>query len=105
MPEIKQTERVTNLLNCTVNCCKNYRHEFVMPEHLLLSLTDDNDFQDAMDLFTDPYELAEEVANYLEEVEVVPTDVDYEPVLSEQMSKVLETAVQTAHSSQVAYCL
>ena len=103
MPEIKQTERVTNLLNCTVNCCKNYRHEFVMPEHLLLSLTDDNDFQDAMDLFTDPYELAEEVANYLEEVEVVPTDVDYEPSLSEQMSKVLETAVQTAHSSQVEY--
>ena len=41
MAEIKQTERAARVLKDTMDCCKDYRHEFVMPEHLLLVLADE----------------------------------------------------------------
>ena len=38
MAEIKQTLRVSRALNKAYEYCKEYRHEFIMPEHLLLAL-------------------------------------------------------------------
>ena len=45
MAEIKQTERALRVLNDTMKCCKDYRHEFIMPEHLLMVLVDDFNFR------------------------------------------------------------
>ena len=44
MAEIKQTKRAATLLKETVDCCKEYRHEFIMPEHLLMVLIDEFSF-------------------------------------------------------------
>ena len=44
MAEIKQTERAAHVMKSAFMYCNNYRHEFVMPEHLLLALVDDSNF-------------------------------------------------------------
>ena len=44
MAEIKQTIRASRMLNKAYECCKGYRHEYIMPEHLLLALIEDYNF-------------------------------------------------------------
>ena len=99
MPEIKQSERASRLLNKALECCKSYRHEFIMPEHLLFVLIDDDNFNSALNIFYSPQVLAEKVEEFLEQMERVPDDVEYEPEVSVQMSKVIESAVQDVASS------
>lgn len=99
MPEIKQSERASRLLNKAFECCKSYRHEFIMPEHLLFVLIDDENFNAALNIFYSPQVLAEKVEEFLEQMERVPDDVEYEPEVSAQMSKVIESAVQDVASS------
>ncbi len=94
MAEIKQTERASRLFNEALECCKNYRHEFLMPEHLLLVLIDDFDFNSALNIFYSPQELAERVEEFLDSIETMPEEVEYEPVVSAQMGEVIEIAVQ-----------
>lgn len=99
MPEIKQSERASRLLNKALECCKSYRHEFIMPEHLLFVLIDDENFNSALNIFYSPEDLAEKVEEFLEKIERVPEDVDYEPEVSAQMSKVIEMAIQDVAQS------
>lgn len=94
MPEIKQSERASRLLNKALECCKKYRHEFIMPEHLLLVMIDDDNFNAALTIFYSPPVLAEKVEDFLNQIEKVPDDVEYEPEISAQMSMVIESAVQ-----------
>jgi ATP-dependent Clp protease ATP-binding subunit ClpA len=94
MAEIKQTDRALKVLNDTMKCCKTYRHEFIMPEHLLLVLIDDLNFNKALSLFYSPEVLAERLEEKLEDIELVPEGHDYEVEPSEQMGKVIEIACQ-----------
>ena len=94
MAEIKQTERASRLFNQALECCKNYRHEFLMPEHLLLVLIDDFDFNSVLNIFYSPQEFAERVEEFLDGIETIPEEMEYEPVVSAQMGEVIETAVQ-----------
>ena len=94
MGEIKQTDRAAKVLRDTMKCCREYRHEFVMPEHLLLTLIDDYNFSRALAVFYSPEVLAERVEEKLEDVESVPDDRDYDPEASDLMGKVIETACQ-----------
>ena len=99
MEEIKQTERASDMLNRALKCCRNYRHEFIMPEHLLLVLMESFSFNSSVTIFYSPYQFEKRIKDFLEGVERVPDDVDYDPEVSEQMSKVIETAVKTVASS------
>ena len=99
MAEIKQTLRASRLLNKAYECCKDYRHEFVMPEHLLLELIEDFNFNAALNIFYSPYQLAERVKEFLEEIDTLPEGLEYVPEPSAQMGKVIELAVQTVASS------
>ena len=99
MAEIKQTERAAKLLNQAYECCKEYRHEFIMPEHLLLMMIDEFNFNKALNIFYSPYLLQGRLKEFLEGVERMPEDKEYEPEASEQMSKVIETALQSVVSS------
>ena len=99
MSEIKQTERASKILNKALECCKSYRHEFIMPEHLLLELIGEFNFNAALNIFYSPYQLEVRIKEYLESVETIPEGTEYEPEVSEQLSKVLELAVQTVVSS------
>ena len=94
MAEIKQTARALRVLNAAMKCCRDYRHEFVMPEHLLFVLLDDFNFGKALAIFNSPEVLAERLEEKLEDIETVPDGRDYEPEASSQMGKVIEVACQ-----------
>ena len=99
MAEIKQTERTKMVLNETMKCCKDYRHEFIMPEHLLWVLIDEFNFNKALNIFYPIEEFVERLEKQLETIETVPEDRDYEPEASEQMSKVIDYAIQQVYYS------
>ncbi len=94
MAEIKQTERASRVLNNALECCKSYRHEFIMPEHLLSVLIEDDNFNAALNIFYSPQVLAEKVEEFLRQVDSVPEGIEYEPEVSAQMGMVIESAVQ-----------
>ena len=94
MAEIKQTERASRILNNALECCKSYRHEFIMPEHLLSVLIEDDNFNAALNIFYSPQVLAERLEEFLKQVDFVPEGIEYEPEVSAQMGKVIESAVQ-----------
>ena len=92
MAEIKQTERAAKALNDTMKCCKEYRHEFVMPEHLLFVLTDEFNFNRTLNIFYPIEQFIERLEKQLESIETVPADRDYEPEASSQLAEMLEIA-------------
>lgn len=94
MAEIKQTERASRVLNDALECCKGYRHEFIMPEHLLAVLIEDDNFNAALNIFYTPQVLSERVEAFLNQVDSIPENIEYEPEISAQMGQVIEFAVQ-----------
>ena len=103
MAEIKQTERAARVLKDTMDCCKDYRHEFVMPEHLLLVLADEFCFDRTLNIFYPIERFVERLEERLEDVETVPEGTDYEPETSIQMEQVIEMACgQVINSSATA---
>ena len=103
MAEIRQTERASRVLNNALECCKSYRHEFVMPEHLLSVLIEDDNFYAALNIFYSPQTLAERVDEFLRQVDPVPEGIEYEPEVSAQMGMVIESAVQDVALSSAEY--
>ena len=65
-----------------------------MPEHLLSVLIEDDIFNAALNIFYSPQILAERVEEFLKQIDSVPADLEYEPEVSAQMGKVIESAVQ-----------
>ena len=99
MAEIKQTYRASKALNKAYECCKEYRHEFIMPEHLLLARLEEFNFNAAVNIFYSPYQLEDRIKEYLESVESLPEGTEYVPETSAQMGKVIELAVEQVNSS------
>ena len=99
MAEIKQTERAAKLLVAAMECSRERRHEFIMPEHLLLRLTDDFNFHAALNIFYPPQKLVERLEEQLARVERVPDGIDYQPAPSEQMGRLIEMACRQVVSS------
>ena len=103
MAEIKQTKRAATVLKETVDCCKEYRHEFIMPEHLLMVLIDEFSFGHIFNNYADLQALAEKLEEKLEETEVVPEGQPYDPEVSALMSQVIDIAyAQVMNSSASA---
>ena len=99
MAEIKQTLRASRALNKAYECCKDYRHEFIMPEHLLLALLEEFNFNAAVNIFYSPYQLEDRIKEYLESVESLPEGTEYVPETSAQMGRVIELSVEQVASS------
>ena len=99
MAELKQTERAANVLHIAMDYCKEYRHEFILPEHLLLAMSHDDDFVNILNNFYLPDVLSEQLTEKLDEVESVPEGIDFEPEPSAQMGQVIEFACQQVFSS------
>jgi ATP-dependent Clp protease ATP-binding subunit ClpA len=59
MAEIRQTERVSRILNKACEYCREYKHEFIMPEHLLMVLIDEYNFNATLNIFCSPHKLQE----------------------------------------------
>ncbi|MBQ4391519.1 MAG: ATP-dependent Clp protease ATP-binding subunit ClpA [Prevotella sp.] len=99
MPEIKQTERASRVLCNAVECCKEERHEFVTPEHLLLALLDEDIFEQVLDTYYRPDELADRLYLKMTEMPTLPGEEDYEPEMSAQLELVVESAHRKVLSS------
>ena len=99
MAEIQQTERASKILNKSLQCCLEWRHEFIMPEHLLMTLLDDDNFHAALNIFYAPEVVAERLTKQLETLETMPKDREYIPETSAQMSRLLEIACQQVYNS------
>ena len=99
MAEIIQSERASQILKETWEFCKEYRHEFVMPEHLLFVLTDEFNFNKTLNIFYSPEEFVERLEEKLEDVETVPEDREYEPEPSVQMGQLIDFACQQVVNS------
>ena len=67
MPEIKKTARLDELLSEVLKCCMRYRHEFIMPEHFLLTMLKNQDFYYTLELFCDPGDVVEQLTRKLAE--------------------------------------
>ena len=99
MSEIKHTENASRLLGNALECCQSYRHEFLMPEHLLLVMIDDENFKSALNIFYDPQALKQRVEEFLDEIESIPSEFEYEPEVSAQMGQLIERAMDDVHYS------
>ena len=99
MSEIRQTERAAKMLNSTMECCKGYRHEFMMPEHLLLAMMDEYNFNTTLGHFYSEQLFADRLEGVLDQIEMVPEDTDYEPEASAQLGQVINYACQQVLSS------
>ena len=99
MPEIQQSERTQKLITDALKICRIHRHEFVMPEHLLLVLFDDPTFYSTLAAYCHADEVCAEVDDRLGEIERVPEEAEYMPQTSTQMMTLLDTACQQVVSS------
>ena len=87
------------MLNKAYECCKEYRHEFIMPEHLLMALSDEFNFNAALTIYYSPFQLQDRLKEFFEGIESLPEGKEYTPEPSVQMAKVIEMAVQAVASS------
>ena len=99
MAEIKQTERVERVMKSAFAYCNNYKHEFVMPEHLLLALVEDSNFNTALSVLCSPPTFANKIETFLQDIEMVPNAFDYQPELSIQSVKVIDNAFKHVEHS------
>lgn len=79
--------------------CKDDRHEFVLPEHLLLAMMDDKTFVNVLNIFCESEEFLERLNDQLDELENVPEDCDYNPEASVQLGQVIEFACNQIYCS------
>ena len=90
MAEIKQTGRAANVLHIAMEYCRTGRNEFVSPEHLLLAMLRDENFNRVLNIFYGPDTLADRLFEEMIGVEKVPDGQDYEPEASVQLGQVIE---------------
>ena len=92
--DIKNTIFVNQAFASAQRKAESYRHEFIMPEHLLSAIIEQEPFIHTLqDTFYNYVELSISLENYLtEEVETIPDNVEYELGLSVQLSSLLQHA-------------
>lgn len=103
MPNIKQTDRLSNIFNKALYICKQYRHQFLMPEHVLYAMISDDNFNDAIDIYYDSDDLKLEIEDFLSKLETLPSDDDYDPEISSQLSEVIQYALEETKDSNIEY--
>ena len=101
MPDIKNSKSTISVITKTIRIAQDYRHEFFMPEHMLLALLDEQPFTEAVEYFDDEAKdhLGNNLRNYLGELESVPQGMDYTLETSAQMQHLMNTAAAQVVSS------
>ena len=100
--DIKNTIFVNHAFTSAPRKAAFYRHEFIMPEHLLSAFLEQTPFIDTLEeCFCNVEELTLSLETYLiEDIESVPENTDYEPEISTQLSALLQHAyLVTEYSS------
>ncbi len=93
MPQINSSPQVLELFTETVDICRERRHEFILPEHLLMAMLRQKPFQEALETAGgDRHHLEAALKKCLDEMERVPDDMEYEPTTSVQLDEVMGQA-------------
>ena len=91
MPKnIEQSERLHLQIEQALEICTDFRHEFLMPEHLLYALLKDLTFCDVLDNYTSSTLLRTNLRRYLKTLEYVPEGLEYQPELSFQFTELVD---------------
>ncbi len=101
MPKIENTIEANDVFDSTVKLCQVFRHQFIMPEHLLYAILGTEPIHQVfIGLLLDLKPLQQRLDAYLRnEVEQVPQDVTYSPEPSVQMNQLLQVAYQQVQLS------
>ena len=103
MAEIKLTERLNELLQDSIELCKERRYEFITPEVVLYELLSEDVFVSVIDFYCDITALMDEVENRLVETGFVPYNLEYQLMPSEQYTQMLgKASLQVISSSAEA---
>jgi ATP-dependent Clp protease ATP-binding subunit ClpA len=93
-----QNGKIEQLVEKVFALTKDYKHEYVTIEHLLLILLENDDVQDIIyDLERDPAEIAAKIEHYLNtEIDAVPEDQYTEPKKTQMLERVFNRAFTQA---------
>ena len=96
MPKkLQHSDDVNTVINQLTNTAKRMRHEFFMPEHMLLAMLAQMPFRKALSYSGgNPTALESEVRDFLASQEQVPEEVEYEMSPSTQLDQLLGLAYQ-----------
>lgn len=98
---MEENVNLNKILALALNYCKRLRNEFVMPEHVLMALLNYRPFIEA--LYTvgcNVEDMYKELNEYMETVEVVPENVEYNPDASALFGQMLEIATTQVEQSE-----
>ena len=100
MANIDYTPRAKALINKAADHCEAFRHEFIMPEHLLFAMLEDGTFSTVISIYASIQLLEDNVESHLRNTPPLPDGVEVEPELSAQMTQLIESAYrQVIYSS------
>jgi len=97
---MQYSKEVVKALTAAMNLAGERRHEFVTPEHLLLVLCQDKNFRSALrDSGCEVETFQNEMADYVDDMETVPDDMEYDLATSSQLALSCTLSMQAASNS------
>ena len=102
MPTLQNSDNANLLLHEAVQLCKSYRHEFVMPEHILAAMLTQVAFGEALDAINPDGvdEIRQQLSQFFLDMEKIPQETEYEIAPSAQTDEMMKIAYnQVVNSS------
>ena len=96
---MKQTQAINEALAVAQQIISLHRHEFIMPEHILLAFFSNEDFRAAVDRCADIEVMETDLTDVIMEMESVPEDIELNPEYSVQFKEMCNHAGQAAIGS------
>lgn len=96
---MKQTQAINEALIVAQQIINLHRHEFILPEHILLAFFSNDSFREAVDRCADIEVMETELTDVLMEIESVPENVEYNPEYSVQFKEMCNHAGKAALGS------
>lgn len=96
---MKQTAAINEALIVAQQIINLHRHEFILPEHILLAFFSNGSFRDAVEKCADAEALETALTEVLMQIESVPEDMELQPEYSVQFKEMCNHAGQAAIGS------
>ena len=99
---MKNSNYTASAIKRAIEICDDRRNEFVTPEHVLLAISEQEPFFDALiENNASPYGLSDSLDSFIAKMEVVPKGVKYAIEGSEQFSEMMAFAMKQAQFAEV----
>ncbi len=98
MPQLFLSSELRTLLEESRDFALELRHEFITPEHILLVLLSEEEVKTSLEAISPGSSayLEESLSVYMDNLELVPEDIDYEPEFSVGAEALLQRAAENA---------